>query len=530
MSVISNVKLISNGTENIYEISDAAARTRIGVLEPAAAASDIGKYLKAKSVSGGKVTEYEFGDAAVSQQAIEAAVDFWLGTNITNPDSPPLDRSLSSSAAAAPADMVGDIVDDVANVNDEIYTSTESVYDWSKNAASGFPYNWRPGRLASNGAIGSTNANYYLRNNKAVSFGDATTIRVTPPAGYYIQCINEYTSATIGTSDFVKNLIIRDAQTGQGVSFEFENVSGHYYGIAIGYFSNADSNQYYNVKTFTDTIVATLVTLKSRLDELEKKTTVFVSKTSANADFSTIKAAVEYANKNYGTTIVVDSGTYDIIEELGGSEYTENLSGLSSYAGGLTLGNNTKIIGVGSGAKLTAIYTAATNQVMTDRFSIFNVTGSFRLENLDFEVENVRYCVHEDMAALDAAVRPLCYTAEYVNCNMKHNGTSSETFNVAACIGGGTMNKSLHIIEGCMLVSPTGKNPAGYHNNATTNNGVARVKVRDNYFGGGTMTFTVFNSGTQVISAEVCGNSFPANIIDNSSGLYDVKAWNNVVR
>lgn len=42
-----------------------------------------------------------------NQAVIEAEVDAWLGTNITNPNSPPLDRALASSSAAAPADIVG---------------------------------------------------------------------------------------------------------------------------------------------------------------------------------------------------------------------------------------------------------------------------------------------------------------------------------------------------------------------------------------------------------------------------------------
>ena len=44
-----------------------------------------------------------------SESKIKQEVDSWLDENITNPDSPPLDRSLSSSSAAAPADMTGNI-------------------------------------------------------------------------------------------------------------------------------------------------------------------------------------------------------------------------------------------------------------------------------------------------------------------------------------------------------------------------------------------------------------------------------------
>ena len=47
---------------------------------------------------------------------IETAVDAWLDENITNPDSPPLDRSLSSASAAAPADIVGGLKSAITGV------------------------------------------------------------------------------------------------------------------------------------------------------------------------------------------------------------------------------------------------------------------------------------------------------------------------------------------------------------------------------------------------------------------------------
>ena len=50
-------------------------------------------------------------DTALQGNDVETVVDAWLDENITNPDSPPLDRSLSSSSSAAPADMMGDLMD-----------------------------------------------------------------------------------------------------------------------------------------------------------------------------------------------------------------------------------------------------------------------------------------------------------------------------------------------------------------------------------------------------------------------------------
>ena len=53
------------------------------------------------------------GGGSVDPQAIAEAVDSWCDENITNPDSPPLDRSLTGSSAAAPADLVGDLKNDI---------------------------------------------------------------------------------------------------------------------------------------------------------------------------------------------------------------------------------------------------------------------------------------------------------------------------------------------------------------------------------------------------------------------------------
>lgn len=60
---------------------------------------------------------------------IASAVNTWLTANITNPSSPPLDRSLTQSAGAAPADMVGRIKNDLDSVT-EAYT--KNLFDSSQ--------------------------------------------------------------------------------------------------------------------------------------------------------------------------------------------------------------------------------------------------------------------------------------------------------------------------------------------------------------------------------------------------------------
>lgn len=48
-------------------------------------------------------------DTALQGTDVTESVDEWLEDNFTNPSNPPLDRSLTSSSSAAPADMVGAI-------------------------------------------------------------------------------------------------------------------------------------------------------------------------------------------------------------------------------------------------------------------------------------------------------------------------------------------------------------------------------------------------------------------------------------
>lgn len=67
--------------------------------------------------------------AEAAQEAAETAaerdVEAWLEENFTNPDSPPLDRTLALDTAAAPADMVGNL----KSALDEIEQTTENMFD-----------------------------------------------------------------------------------------------------------------------------------------------------------------------------------------------------------------------------------------------------------------------------------------------------------------------------------------------------------------------------------------------------------------
>jgi len=67
------------------------------------------------------------GSAEQAETAAARDTAAWLNEHITNPDSPPLDRTLMSSSAAAPADLVGDLKSAFNSV-----TETINLVDFSK--------------------------------------------------------------------------------------------------------------------------------------------------------------------------------------------------------------------------------------------------------------------------------------------------------------------------------------------------------------------------------------------------------------
>ena len=75
-------------------------------------------------------TSIRKADTALQANDVATAVDAWCNENITNPDSPPLDRSLTSSSAATPADIVGELKSALGNrfkTYDKVLTENNSV-------------------------------------------------------------------------------------------------------------------------------------------------------------------------------------------------------------------------------------------------------------------------------------------------------------------------------------------------------------------------------------------------------------------
>lgn len=67
-------------------------------------------------------------NSSADPSAIASAVDSWLEGNITNPSNPPIDRNLALANAAAPADMAGNMKDEIT-----LFTGNKRYTEWTKN-------------------------------------------------------------------------------------------------------------------------------------------------------------------------------------------------------------------------------------------------------------------------------------------------------------------------------------------------------------------------------------------------------------
>ena len=113
-----------NSVENTVNELDSS----VNVLEPAATSSDVGKFLKVKTVANGKTSQYEFATPQVATDAqVSSAVNTWLGNNIAQETGYALDRTLLIANAAAPADLVGDIYKRTTNIENDLYARSEQI-------------------------------------------------------------------------------------------------------------------------------------------------------------------------------------------------------------------------------------------------------------------------------------------------------------------------------------------------------------------------------------------------------------------
>lgn len=315
-----------------------------------------------------------------------------------------------------------------------------------------------------------------------------------------------------------------------------------------GYLRVTSRNNYVNIICLVNDEV--IPTVYSEYGEVRKRKlgdqvvgnvvehTVVVAK-DGSGDYTTIKEAAAFAKDYANTTIIVEAGTYDIIEEMG-ADYFDAFTSSTSENSGIILTNGVHLI-FRSNAFVVCNYTGG-NDYVKKKFSPFVVdkgqhTG-FTIENMHLSASNVRYCVHDDTGAQKTPYRNV-----YRNCHMYIDNTANTAWTAEACIGGGTGCGTEVLIENCYFDCgvTSGWNPkvVNYHNCATTYSPCrSNIIVKDCYFAGVTTCgCSHYGDHDELSRMIVCGCSMavaPSMRFEDSATYpnenFELIAWNNEVR
>ena len=212
------------------------------------------------------------------------------------------------------------------------------------------------------------------------------------------------------------------------------------------------------------------------------------------------------------STVYLLPTTYTMFNSTRTEAYWKNRRPATRYCG-INLYNGIKIIGLGSQAVITAYYTGGDEDIR-ENFSVFNIAGDCRIENVRIEGSGICYLIHDD---------PMVVNVEYsncqiVNCMLLHEGSDHVFVSGApTCIGAGETLSTIRTIEGNYFRAIDFDYPLAIH---SMTNGRGRYLIRDNVFMSGTIKFSSFGTGGQ-IRAITSGNHLQAAIDTTgmSSGL-----------
>lgn len=121
-----------------------------------------------------------------------------------------------------------------------------------------------------------------------------------------------------------------------------------------------------------------------------------------NKDYSTLtECLLDLQGNNSNKTIYIDSGEYDIYEEIGGDTFAQTITNNDWRYWSIIVPPNTKIIGLGN-VVLNFILPdniQEINQYASGVLSALNIMNNFEMENVTINCKNCRYGIHDDGAS-----------------------------------------------------------------------------------------------------------------------------------
>lgn len=249
-------------------------------------------------------------------------------------------------------------------------------------------------------------------------------------------------------------------------------------------------------------------------------------------DFDSLTDAIADGITKPNTVIRIKPGIYNIVSEL-----TQNYMDTHEFTAtdrGIELKNGIHLV-FDSGAFVVCNYSGA-NATVHKFFSVFNVSGSCEVENLNLVASNLRYAIHDENGGNNVP-----YHVVWRGCSITFDNSQNPDWLSKKIIGGGLGKYANILIENCYF-NPRNIDSAGisngcitYHNN-TSAGSKSYVVIRDCYFEKSTFSIRWYGNSTEITDCICCGNSFTAEptCIAETASAQNVNvvmyAWNNEVR
>ena len=132
-------------------------------------------------------------------------------------------------------------------------------------------------------------------------------------------------------------------------------------------------------------------------EELSSQTQIEVLEVGTGKEYTSLRAALEYATANYASNIIFEVQLFDSEYDVSDDITAEELQTTSSYIG-LTVTKNVRLVGMNNYRKCTISLAldSSLDSTVLQRISTINLKDNAELENLTFVAENCRYAVHDD--------------------------------------------------------------------------------------------------------------------------------------
>ena len=149
----------------------------------------------------------------------------------------------------------------------------------------------------------------------------------------------------------------------------------------------------------------------------EQETNFYVNFPDKPNNFNSVTECLYAVQKTKGIkNVYINSGTYDILNEIGGMTYINNIDTSKDWDEVQPVVNDCNIYGIGDVLLKMELETTTRDKYFL--FSPLNVRGNIHIENINVKAKKCRYCIHDE----NGTNYPDS-TKEYINVNCFHDNS-----------------------------------------------------------------------------------------------------------